>query len=173
MRIVLFRHGTRVADNLTASGKNEVELIGKQLKSFTFKKIYSSPTNRCVQTSKILSKILNNLPIETIPDLTERFQLNHLPTNQAEQEWWDNYMNANYAPKTNSVGETCKQYLARNHKVFKSLVKKTNLTDDVLIVAHSSTSYALASFIYKSNNVSWSKIGNANYLVFEINSKKI
>lgn len=168
MRIILFRHGEHENDNLTPIGKRNVKLIGEQLKAFNIKKIYVSPAGRCRQSAKILSAILGLQNVEVNIELNERFQLPHKPKNVNEQEWWDNYMNLAYKPKQNKVGETCCEYLSRNHKLFKQIVKTNNPNDDVLIVAHSSTSYALTSFIWRTKKLQWMKLGNANYIVFEI-----
>ena len=48
------------------------------------------------------------------------------------------------------------------------IIKKTKADESVLIVAHSATTYALTSYIYKSTEVQWMKIGNANFIMFEI-----
>lgn len=168
MRIILFRHGEHKNDKLTAQGKNNVKAIGEQLKSFNIKKIFSSPMIRCIETAQILAKLVGVAEIVVKDELAERFQLNHVPTNKAEQEWWDNYMNLSYNPAKNKVGETCNEYISRNNKIFKEIVKSTSQTDDVLIVAHSSTSYALAHFMWKTKKPQWMKLGNANYIVFEI-----
>ncbi len=169
MRIILFRHGENDGDCLTSQGRRNVKNIGKQLKAFSIQKIYSSSANRCLQTSEILAKILKIDEIIVKNELKERFQLNHLPKNESEQRWWDNYMNAKYSePANDRVGETFSEFLSRNKKVFDELIKTSNPNEDILIVAHSATSYALTGYIYKTDKINWMKIGNANYIVFEI-----
>lgn len=168
MRIILFRHGEHKNDKLTSTGKQNVKSIGEQLKGFNIKKIYTSPTGRCVESAKILSKLLGVADIKIKAELYERFQLNHMPTNSDEQEWWDNYMNLDYKPQKNKVGETCNEYISRNNKLFKEILKSTDKVEDILIVAHSSTSYALTNFIWKTKKLQWMKLGNANFLVFEV-----
>ena len=168
MRIILFRHGEHKNDKLTSVGKQQVKQIGEQLKAFNVKKIYTSPTGRCMESAKILSKLLAVAEIKIKAELYERFQLEHTPTNDAEQEWWDNYMNLSFNPAKNKVGETCAEYINRNQKLFKEIVKTTPTDEDILIVAHSSTSYALTSFIWKTKKLQWMKLGNACYIVFEV-----
>ncbi len=169
MRVILFRHGENVGDELTAQGHRTVKNVGKQLREFNIKKIFTSSAKRCQQTTEILSKILNLKNIVVKDELKERFQLHRLPGNKAEQRWWDNYMNLSYVePKNDRVGETLQEFVARNNKIFNEILKTSNKDEDVLIVAHSATSYALTSFIYNTNEIKWMKLGNANYIMFEI-----
>ena len=168
MRIILFRHGEHQHDKLTHRGRKSIKINGEQLKAFNINKIYCSSAERCVKTAKILSKILAVADIQFEKGLCERFQLNHLPNNAAEHEWWDNYMNLNFKPAKNEVGETCFEYISRNQNVFKKIVQLAQQDEDVLIVAHSSTSYALANFVWKTKDLKWMKLGNANYIVFEV-----
>ncbi len=165
MRLILFRHGECEGDCLTRAGKKSVKIMGPQLGQFNIKKVYSSPQKRCTQTADILSKILK-IDYEVKEGLAERVSMHRSPRNESEQVWWDNYMNPNY--DNNEHGESCKHFLERNCKVFEEVVANCD-GGDVLLVAHSATSYALTSFIYKANGVNWMKIGNANYIVFELN----
>lgn len=163
MNIVLLRHGNENNDRLTNIGKKQIKNIIKQIEKFDFEKIYVSPKNRCIQTAKIISKKLN-IGYEIKQELTERFQLGHTPQNQNEQLWWDNYMNYNFE---NSNLETCKQFYNRNKKVFDYIIKHHK--KNILIIAHSATSYALLNYIKGFKDyLTHTEMSEGSYVAFEI-----
>ncbi len=168
MRIILFRHGERVGDKLTRLGKIHVKLASNQIKEFNIVHVYCSPMNRCLETANILKKYANLPEYEVRNELTERWQLGHTPINEDEKLWWQNYMNYDF-PHSN-VGENCREYIERNSKIFNEIKNRFNKNDDILIVAHTATAYALLSFAEnkQSGEIKWVKIGNANYLSIEI-----
>ena len=171
MRIILFRHGERQGDNLTKVGKRNVKVMSKQLKEFHFKALYCSPATRCMQTTQILLKKLNLPDLQVREGLDERWQLKHAPTSKEEQAWWDNYMNLDYR---SSTFETCHDFVTRNAKVFDEIKENFDDEDDILIVAHTATAYALLAYITKKSNgvIDWIKIGNCNYLTFELDKNQ-
>ncbi len=123
MKLILFRHGEHKNDVLTKTGKRNVKAMAQQLKEFNISKIYVSSTNRCMETGKIIAKTLNIKDFVIKDDLRERFQLHHLPQNEAEQLWWDNYLNLEYTePKNKKVGETCGEFVKRTIKFLKKLL---------------------------------------------------
>lgn len=169
MRIILYRHGERIGDRLTRLGKKHVKLSSKQLSEFNIKHVFCSPANRCLETEKIMRKQLRLPPCEIRDELNERWQLNHAPETSEEKLWWDNYMNYDFPHSP--VGENCREFIDRNYKLFKEIVKNANDKDDILIIAHTATAYALNSFVSnkKKGQIDWFKMGNANYIAVEIN----
>lgn len=167
MRIILFRHGERIGDRLTKVGKRTTKCMANQLKEFNIKGVFSSPTQRCLQTAKIIGDQLKLPEVEVREGLTERMQLNHAPTSREEQEWWDHYMDLAYR---SSSFETCFDFVARNANVFEEIKERFDQHDDILIVAHTATAYALLAYITKkqSGTIPWMRIGHSNYIVFEI-----
>lgn len=109
--------------------------------------------------------------VEVREELTERMQLGHAPTSKKEQEWWDHYMDLDYR---SSNFETCFDFVARNAKVFDEIKENFDDEDDILIVAHTATAYALLAYITKKSNgvIDWIKIGNCNYLTFELDKNQ-
>ena len=68
--------------------------------------------------------------------------------------------------------EGCKEYLTRTFMEFERMVK-THIEKDenIVIVAHSCTTYALSAFINgikKDHDIVWSRIGNCSRLYFEV-----
>lgn len=171
MRIILFRHGERQGDHLTRIGKRNVKIMSRGLKEFDIKAIFSSPTNRCIETAEILTQKLQLPQFEIRDGLDERWHLEISPTTKEEQEWWDNYMNLDY--RTTKF-ETCYHYVMRNAKVFEEIKENFNNNDDILIVAHTATAYALLAYVTKKKTgiLNWIKIGNCNYLTFELDKNE-
>ena len=164
MRIVLVRHGKAKNDRLTSLGKHQVKILIKQLKKFNFNQVICSSKQRCVQTAQIISKSLN-LPLIKEQRLEERYQLEHLPQTTEEHLWWDNYLNIEFS---STLPDDCASFLKRNFEVFNEQIEQSN-NKDVLIIAHSATSYALLNYITKQKTVSWQEIGFANYVCYEVN----
>ncbi len=168
MKIILFRHGERIGDKLTSLGKKHVKISAQQLKNFNIKYIFSSPMNRCIETANIIKKTLNFNNFEVRNELTERWQLGHTPNTEEENIWWENYMNCD--PPHSVVGENCHEFIERNYKIFNEIKTRFSSEDDILIVAHTATAYALVSYLdnKKPGTINWLQIGNANYLAIEI-----
>lgn len=162
MRIVIVRHGKYKNENLTHEGKCQIKLVSKQLEKFCFEKVFCSPLKRCTESAKIICKHLS-LDYEIKEELTERWQLGHKPTNKEEQLWWDNYLNPNVETK---MPKDCKTFKNRTWKVFDEIIK--TYQKDVLIVAHSATTYALLNYMLKNEGEwKWQEIGNGEYVCYE------
>ena len=165
MKIVILRPGEHKNNILTSLGRQQVELICNQLKEYNFSAVFSSPAGRCIQTADIVCRNLNlNYHIKN--ELDERWQLGHNPVNNEEKLWWDNYLNCNH--KT-SLKEDCCDYIARTNTVLDQ-IKQDNVADsNILIIGHSSTSYAILNYIIKNNtNIIWQRLGNACFVCYEI-----
>ncbi|MBQ8451364.1 MAG: histidine phosphatase family protein [Clostridia bacterium] len=171
MILMFVRHGEDKNDKLTKLGKIQSKLAAKQRENFKFTKIYCSPLGRCVQTARYFQNKLK-LPLEICENLRDREMLNGSPTNEHEQEWYDNYMNPLYS-STNPEG--CKEYLTRSFVEFKRIINENfDSNQNVILVAHSCTLYALIAFINgidKNRNINWVRAGHCNKIYFEIVEK--
>ena len=63
------RHGDYSKEKLTRLGKKQVKFSSEYLKKCNIDKIYSSPTTRCIQSSEIVSKVLNKQLINNTSSL--------------------------------------------------------------------------------------------------------
>ena len=168
MRIYFLRHGKAnyKKDKLTQLGKKEAKMASLQFGHENIKKIYSSPALRCVQTAKIISKKLG-VDFEIINEIHERNKIKN-PLTETEIEVNDNYLNYNYE---NESYFTCKNYIDQNINAIKKLVEKHLINEEnFLIIAHSSTAYALNAYINgipRNGKIKWMKIGNCSKLCYE------
>ena len=172
MIILFVRHADAINDKLTKIGQMQCELLSQEPEQIKFSKIYSSPLERCVKTAEVFAKKFN-LKIQIENNLREREQLDgKLPKNKKEQIWYDNYLNLNYSSK---VPEGCKEYLKRTKLALKKIVDNHfDKNENVILVAHSVTSYALAALIYgyeKDKDIKWLRVGNCSKIYFEIKDK--
>lgn len=172
MIIMFVRHAESKNDKLTKFGKIQCKIAAKGKESIKFSKIYCSSANRCLSTARYFQKKYK-LSLEVCESLKERELLaNKQPQNEKEQEWFDNYMNPMYSCES---PEGCKEYLARNFVEFKKIIDDHfDKNENVIIVAHSSTLYALYSYIHgisKGEDLVWARAGNCSKVYFEITSK--
>ena len=166
MLIYLVRHGEDKNDNLTKLGKKQIKLLAKTFKNTKFDAFYSSPLNRCLQTSNIINKTTKcNIVVDD--RIKERFKLDHKPKTDHEKDWYNNYLNLDFESKTL---ECCKDFFAR---VFSFLddVCKNKKQSNVLVVAHSALSYAFINYFCKTdcNIATWSSMANGSCIRFEFN----
>lgn len=172
MIIMIMRHAESKKNKLTKLGKKQIKLALKSKEKLEFAKIYSSPVERCVKTARYLQQKYK-LHMDIVENLREREVLpNSTPQNEKEQEWYDNYMNPMYSSKN---PEGCKEYLTRNFVEFKKMINEHfDKQENIIIVAHSGTLYALSSFINgipKNKNITWLRFGNCNKVYYEILEK--
>ncbi len=172
MIIMFVRHGDSKNDKLTRLGKKQCKLAVKDKEKFTFAKIYSSSANRCVKTARFFQNKYK-ISLEICHNLKERELLKTAsPQNEKEQEWYDNYLNPEYSSKE---PEGCKEYLTRNFVEFKKIVDNhIEKNENAIIVAHSGTLYALASYvggIAKGKDITWMRTANCSKVYFEIPEK--
>lgn len=168
MIIMLVRHAEQRNDKLTRQGKLQCKLAVNDGEMVKFSKIYCSPAGRCVETAKYF-ELAYNLPLEICPELKERELLSTVePQSMREQEWFDNYLNPKFSSRN---PEGCKEYLQRSFRLFDRIVrehKKKN--ENVIIVAHSGTLYALSAYIHgegQAKNITWMRMGACNKVYFE------
>lgn len=166
IRIFFLRHGDAIDDKLTKLGKKQAKNIIPQLDYENITKIYCSPAKRCIETAKIISKKLN-VEIEIINNLNERVKIKN-PKNDIEKEVNENYLNYKYINKNY---ETCNTFINKCVHVFENIYSKhNNKNENILIIAHSSTVYALNAYINgipSDGKIHWMRIGNCSKICYE------
>lgn len=164
MRIYLMRHGDYNNERLTRLGKKQVKFSSEYLKKCNISKIYSSPSRRCIESSEIVSKVLNK-KYEVREEINERNKIASLRDND-EEEWFENYLNMNYSCKDK---EGSKEFFSRVRNLIEEVINNNNLDDNILFVAHSSISYAMAAYFFKEREyATWMAMGNASIICFEV-----
>lgn len=161
------RHGDAVDGNLTELGRKRCELMCQGEETYTFSKVYCSSVNRCRQTAEYF-KTCYNLDIEFLPELQDRETLDGAPKTKDELEWYANYLNKNYS---HNKPEGCKEFLRRNFKVFEKIIRTHKVrNENVIIVAHSCTFYALQEFFKKSESeeIDYYRLSNCAKVYFEV-----
>lgn len=167
MIIMFVRHGEARGDELTSLGTKQCKLMVSQEEDYKFSKIYCSSVNRCKETAKFLAEKYK-LEIAYLEKLKDRELLDCAPQTEDEQEWYDNYLNKNYSHKK---PEGCKEFLQRNFNEFEKIIKTHfEKNENVIIVAHSCTFYALQEFFNKSkeDTIKYYRLGNCSKVYFEI-----
>ena len=167
MILMFVRHGEARGDELTDFGKKQCELMAAQDESYVFSKIYCSTAKRCKDTAEYLSKKYN-LKIEYLKNIKDRELLNHEPQTADEHEWYDNYLNRSYSHKN---PEGCLEFLNRNFDEFEKIIKKHNAkNENIILVAHSCTFYAIQEYFSGSGNneINYYRLGNCSKVYFEI-----
>ena len=167
MIIMFVRHAEAIDNKLTELGRKQCRLMCEQAENYKFSKIYCSSVDRCRDTAKYL-KDKYGLEIEYLDAIRDREVLNKPPETLSEQEWYDNYLNKNYS---NSNPEGCKDFLERNFEVFNRIISKhKSKQENVILVAHSCTFYALQEYINssKGDNLNYYRLSNCSKIYFEI-----
>lgn len=169
MLILFVRHADAKNDKLTKLGKKQCKLAVKSKDGIKYSKVYSSSARRCIKTARYF-QLKYKLPLEVLKGLKDRELLPGLePQNEKEKEWYENYMNPLYS---STDPEGCKEFLTRNFIEFKKIIDEhIDKNENVIIVAHSGTLYALMAYvngIRKNKNINWFKAGNCSKVYFEI-----
>lgn len=162
------RHGDAEEDELTQLGKKRCELMCEGEETYKFSKIYCSTVNRCKETAEYFERMYG-LDVEYFADLKDRETLSGKPKTKDEQEWYDNYLNKNYSHKN---PEGCKEFLERNYKVFDKIISKhKSKNENVILVAHSCTFYAIEEYFKKSDSdeIKYYRLSNCAKVYFEVN----
>ena len=168
MIIMYVRHGEAKDDKLTELGKKQCEIMAMQDESVKFSKIYCSPMNRCIETSKYLAEKYN-LEIEVVSKLDERKTLHRDPETDFEKKWFDNYLNPFFSSKS---PEGCKEFIERTAEVLDKIIATHKDKDEnIIISAHSCSLYAIMAYFNKDKkgDINWYRAGNCSKVYFEIN----
>lgn len=172
MIIMFVRHAEAKNNKLTKFGKEQLKMVLREQENFEFSKIYCSPVNRCLETASVFQE-KHGLDVEVLEGIRDRQLLKTKdPQNADEQEWYDNYLNPMFSHEN---PEGCKEYLARNFLQFKKIIDKhIDKNENVILVAHSGTFYALLAYIngvYKNKNINWYRLGTCGKVYIEINER--
>ena len=147
MIIMFVRHAEAKNNKITTLGKKQCELMSEQDEDYVFSKIYSSSVDRCKETAKYFQKKYN-LELEVIDKIRDRDVLKGAPQTDDEKLWYDNYLNKNFS---HQKPEGCKEFLDRNFEEFRRIIEKhKDKNENVILVAHSCTFYALLEFLKPS-----------------------
>ena len=157
------RHGDHVNDNLNGLGKKQVKFSSYYLRGVNISKIYCSPINRCMESARIVGKTLKK-DIVVDNRLKEREKIASMRSEE-DKEWYDNYLNVNYSCKS---PEGAKEFFCRIKSFVDDVISKHNDSENILVVGHSSTLYALGAYFYGiKDNAVWMAMGNGSVVCFE------
>ncbi|MBN8191909.1 histidine phosphatase family protein [Bacillus sp. NTK074B] len=135
---------------LTERGVNNALLLGARLKSIVFSKVFSSPTQRALNTAKLISSD----EIVVIEDLKEISFGGWEGKTQGEIEkdsyqeyfnFWSNPHEYNHVPHQ---GESIRDFMLRTKQAMKSIVDSTQ-NGNILIVTHGATIKAIMSYFWE------------------------
>lgn len=164
MKIFLCRHGQTTGDvedryggdyddHLTELGKAQGTALAKKLKRKGIEKIFTSSRIRAVETSKILSNVLN-CPIEEVSDLRERNQ-NGILTGMVRSEAKEKYpkLVAQLTDYRNTIdgSESYESFRVRVEKTFLSLAAGREVI--IAIVTHGGPIRALFRGIFNFGEI--------------------
>lgn len=158
------RHGDYNSESLNNFGKKQVKYSSKYLLDCNIVSIYSSPLKRCKESALIANKLLKK---DIIIDerLKEREKIASMRTSD-DEKWFKNYLNINYSSKK---PEGAKQFFSRIKEFIMDVKEKYSEEDNILVVGHSSTLYALAAHFYNVvDEAVWMAMGNGSIVCFEI-----
>lgn len=167
MILMFVRHGESLNDELTGLGKKQCELMVMGNEEYRFSKIYCSVANRCKETALYLSEKYN-LELEYLKGVKDRQMLKGDPITKGEKDWYENYLNKNFSYNN---PEGCKEFLERNFREFDKIIKAhKDKNENVILVAHSCTFYALQEYFNKSleDNIKYYRLSNCAKVYFEI-----
>ena len=164
MRIYFMRHGDYREKSLNSLGKKQVKYSSRYLSNCNIVSIYSSPLTRCMESALIVNKLLKK---DIIVDdrLKEREKIASMRTSD-DEKWFKNYLNVNYSSKK---PEGAKQFFSRIKEFVLDIKEKHSEEENILVVGHSSTLYALAAYFYNVvDEAVWMAMGNGSIVCFEI-----
>ncbi len=181
MRICFIRHAIdKSKQDVDFKGNQSITLKGKRIlkqvidyyDSEKVVAVYTSTNRRAVQTAEIIAKRYK-VPVIATDKLRERTKFDYVKGSQDEKDFWDNYLNYDYK---NDKFETCKDYIDRNFEVFDEIKQKHDpLNQNVIVVGHSATLYALNAYfngIPKDKKIKWMQCGNCCMVKFETKNTK-
>jgi len=166
---MFMRHADAKNDKLTKFGKKQCKIAVKAKENIKFDKIYTSNSKRTIKTARYF-QLKYKLPVEVLEGLNDReLLLEGEPKNEQEQLWYNNYMNPLFS---STSPEGCKEFLTRNFIEFKKIIDEhIDKNENIIIVAHSGTLYALMAYINgirKNRNINWFRAGNCSKIYFEV-----
>ncbi len=188
-KVILVRHGKTVWNAegryqgkydipLNEEGKEQARRVGKALKDFPVKAVYSSPLLRCLETAREIAKHHN---LEVIKKEGFR-EIDHgewegLLAEEVERKypellklWRERPAEVKMPGKT---GESLKDVYDRAVKAFEEVVSQHSDEDLIVIVGHDATNKVLMCYLLGTSlNKFWAfKQANCGITVLEYNSK--
>ena len=158
------RHGDYKGESLNNLGKKQVKYSARYLVDCNIACVYCSPLVRCKESALIANKLLKKAVVID-ERLKEREKIASMRTSD-DEKWFKNYLNINYSSKK---PEGAKQFFSRIKEFIIDIKEKYKEEDNVLVVGHSSTLYALAAYFYNAvNEAVWMAMGNGSIVCFEI-----
>ncbi|WP_330111314.1 histidine phosphatase family protein [Cetobacterium somerae] len=172
LRIYFVRHGETVWNTLkifqgrsnsplTELGVEQAKKLSQHLKDIDFKKVYSSPQDRALQTTKLLLGD-KNMEITTIDEFQEinMGKVEGIPREEFEKNYpieyhnfWNNAMD--YNPSAYN-GESYEEILDRVKLGLEKLIKENN-NGNILVISHGVTLKAIFNIINKKGIDEFSK----------------
>ena len=172
LRIYFVRHGETVWNTLkifqgrsnsplTELGVEQAKKLSQHLKDIDFKKVYSSPQDRALQTTKLLLGD-KNMEITTIDEFQEinMGKVEGIPREEFEKNYpieyhnfWNNAMD--YNPSAYN-GESYEEILDRVKLGLERLVKENN-NGNILVISHGVTLKAIFNIINEKGIDEFSK----------------
>lgn len=172
LRIYFVRHGETVWNTLkifqgrsnsplTKLGIEQAKKLSQYLKDIDFKKVYSSPQDRALQTTKLLLGD-KNMEITTIDEFQEinMGKVEGIPREEFEKNYpieyhnfWNNAMD--YNPRAYN-GESYEEILDRVKLGLEKLIKENN-NGNILVISHGVTLKAIFNIINEKGIDEFSK----------------
>lgn len=172
LRIYFVRHGETVWNTLkifqgrsnsplTELGVEQAKKLSQHLNNIDFKKVYSSPQDRALQTTKLLLGD-KNMEITTIDEFQEinMGKVEGIPREEFEKNYpieyhnfWNNAME--YNPSAYN-GESYEEILDRVKLGLERLVKENN-NGNILVISHGVTLKAIFNIINEKGIDEFSK----------------
>lgn len=172
LRIYFVRHGETVWNTLkifqgrsnsplTELGVEQAKKLSQHLKDIDFKKVYSSPQDRALQTTKLLLGD-KNMEITTIDEFQEinMGKVEGIPREKFEKNYpieyhnfWNNAMD--YNPSAYN-GESYEEILHRVKLGLEKLIKENN-DGNILVISHGVTLKAIFNIINEKGIDEFSK----------------
>lgn len=169
MKIIFIRHGETNLNTgkLTFRGVKQIKSALRYIKGEKITAIYCSPRTRALQTANILNKKFN-VPLFIFKELNERQQLTYNQRATFAAEFDENYLNYDYQSED---FETCKDFIDRTTAGLKKIKQKHPGDQTVIVAAHSSTLYAINTFITglpKDGKIKWLQCNNGAVVKFHL-----
>ena len=169
MKIIFIRHGETNLNTgkLTLRGVRQIKAALRYIKDEKINAIYCSPRTRALQTANILNNKLD-APLFILKELNERQQLTFSQRIAFMKEFEENYLNYNYQTED---FETCKDFIDRTSQGLKKIKEKHSKDHTVVIAAHSSTLYAINTFVTgipKDGKINWLQCSNGAVVKFHL-----
>lgn len=172
LRIYFVRHGETVWNTLkifqgrsnsplTELGIEQAKKLSKALENIDFKKVYSSPQERALQTTKLLlgNRDMNIIPIDEFQEINMG-KVEGIPREEFEKnypiEYHNFWNNAEKYDPTAYNGESYEEVLDRVRVGLNKLIQE-NSDGNILVISHGVTLKALFNIINEKGIDEFSK----------------